>query len=270
MDCGRSPDHHLHKPPTGFARQHSEKERRRNDRAQGCRRCRVAGRPRRAAPAREGPHPDGRRAGAPAPGAALGPDRQGLPLRHRRRHPDPGRAVRRPLPAAGLPLHVRPQLPGRRPGQLLHRRHPGRPAAPPAGPRRDPDLVSQAPLEKLQAYKRRMGWRLGWVSAAPSDFNLDLGASSTQELTPPGGLPPIVAQNAAAAGTDVVGYLSEAPVVSVFTLQDGVVYQSYATTWRGVEFLMGYYPILDRMPKGRDEGDAWQLWLRRHDEYNSQ
>jgi predicted dithiol-disulfide oxidoreductase (DUF899 family) len=79
-----------------------------------------------------------------------------------------------------------------------------------------------------------------------------------------------VAQNAAAAGTDVVGYLSEAPVVSVFALQDGVVHQTYATTWRGVEFLMGYYPILDRMPKGRDEGDAWQLWLRRHDEYNSQ
>ena len=133
-----------------------------------------------------------------------------------------------------------------------------------------PVLVSQAPLEKLRAYKRRMGWRLGWVSAANTDFNFDFGASATQELTPPGGLPPIVAQNAAAAGTDVLGYLSEAPVVSVFTLQDGGVYQTYATTWRGVEFLMGYYPILDRMPKGRDEGDAWQTWLRRHDEYNSQ
>jgi predicted dithiol-disulfide oxidoreductase (DUF899 family) len=130
-------------------------------------------------------------------------------------------------------------------------------------------LVSQAPLAKLQAYKRRMGWRLPWVSAAPSDFNLDLGASATEQVTPPGegGLPPIVAQNAAAAGTDLVGYLSEAPVVSVFTLQDGAVYQTYATTWRGVEFLMGYYPILDRTPKGRDEGDAWQTWLRRHDEY---
>jgi predicted dithiol-disulfide oxidoreductase (DUF899 family) len=136
-------------------------------------------------------------------------------------------------------------------------------------------LVSQAPLAKLQAYKRRMGWRLPWVSAANTDFSFDFGASATEEqargLLPPGegGLPPIVAQNAAAAGTDVVGYLSEAPVVSVFALQDGVVYQSYATTWRGVEFLMGYYPILDRMPKGRDEGDAWQTWLRRHDEYNS-
>jgi predicted dithiol-disulfide oxidoreductase (DUF899 family) len=139
-----------------------------------------------------------------------------------------------------------------------------------------PLLVSQAPLEKLQAYKQRMGWRLPWVSAANTDFNFDFGASSTEEqvrgITPPGegSLPPIVAQNAAAAGTDVVGYLSEAPVVSAFALQDGAVYQTYATTWRGVEFLMGYYPILDRMPKGRDEGDAWQLWLRRHDEYNSQ
>jgi predicted dithiol-disulfide oxidoreductase (DUF899 family) len=138
-----------------------------------------------------------------------------------------------------------------------------------------PLLVSQAPLEKLQAYKQRMGWRLPWVSAANTDFNFDLGASSTEEqvrgITPPGegSLPPIVAQNAAAAGTDVVGYLSEAPVVSAFALQDGAVYQTYATTWRGVEFLMGYYPILDRMPKGRDEGDAWQVWLRRHDEYHS-
>jgi predicted dithiol-disulfide oxidoreductase (DUF899 family) len=117
-------------------------------------------------------------------------------------------------------------------------------------------LVSRAPLARLQAYKHRMGWRLPWVSAANTDFNFDLGASATAEQVPPGegGLPPIVAQNAAAAGTDVVGYLSEAPVMSVFTLQDGVVYQTYATTWRGVEFLMGYYPILDRAPKGRDEG----------------
>jgi predicted dithiol-disulfide oxidoreductase (DUF899 family) len=138
-----------------------------------------------------------------------------------------------------------------------------------------PLLVSQAPLEKLQAYKQRMGWRLGWVSAAPSDFNLDLGASTPEQqgqaiVPPQAGLPPIVAQNAAAAGTDIPGYLSQAPVVSAFALQDGAVYQSYATTWRGVEFLMGYYPILDRMPKGRDEDEGWQLWLRRHNEYGNQ
>ena len=132
-------------------------------------------------------------------------------------------------------------------------------------------LVSQAPLVKLQAYRQRMGWRLPWVSAANTDFNVDFGASAPQEQVPPGegGLPPIVGQNAAAAGTDILGYLTQAPVVTAFTLQDGAVYQSYATTWRGVEFLMSYYPILDRTPKGRDEGDAWQLWIRRHDEYLS-
>jgi predicted dithiol-disulfide oxidoreductase (DUF899 family) len=134
-----------------------------------------------------------------------------------------------------------------------------------------PVLVSQAPLAKLQAYKRRMGWHLPWVSAAPSDFNVDFGASSTSRITPPaaGGLPSIVAQNAAAAGTDVPGYLTESPVVSAFVLDDGVVYQTYTTTWRGVEFLMSYYPILDRIAKGRNEGDGWQLWLRRHDEYGN-
>ena len=80
---------------------------------------------------------------------------------------------------------------------------------------------------------------------------------------------PLLHSNAAILADYRLAYLSEAPVVSVFALQDGVVYQTYATTWRGVEFLMGYYPILDRMPKGRDEGDGWQLWLRRHDEYGN-
>ncbi len=134
-------------------------------------------------------------------------------------------------------------------------------------------LVSQAPLDKLQGYKQRMGWSIPWVSSATTNFNFDLGVSYTPEqvresLTPgQATLPPIVAQNAAATGTDIAGYLSESPAVSVFTLQNGVVYQTYATTWRGVEFLMGYYPILDRVPKGRDEGEAFQTWIRRHDEY---
>jgi predicted dithiol-disulfide oxidoreductase (DUF899 family) len=69
------------------------------------------------------------------------------------------------------------------------------------------------------------------------------------------------------SGTDLLGSISEAPVVSAFALEDGAVYLTYATSWRGVEFLMGYYPILDRAPKGRDEGDAFQTWIRRHDEY---
>jgi predicted dithiol-disulfide oxidoreductase (DUF899 family) len=133
-------------------------------------------------------------------------------------------------------------------------------------------LVSRAPLARLQAYKQRMGWRLPWVSAADTDFNVDFGGSYTEEQVRSwgpldSGLPPIVRQNAAATGTDVPGYLSEAPAVSVFTLQDGAVYQTYASPARGVEFLMGYYPILDRVPRGRDEGDGFQTWIRRHDEY---
>jgi predicted dithiol-disulfide oxidoreductase (DUF899 family) len=133
-------------------------------------------------------------------------------------------------------------------------------------------LVSQAPVARLAAYKRRTGWSIPWVSAANTSFNFDFGGSCTQEqvrefLPPHGGLPPIVGLNAAATGTDIAGYLSESPATSSFALQDGVVYQTYAAAARGVGFLMGYYPILDRAPKGRDEGDAFQTWIRRHDEY---
>ena len=134
-------------------------------------------------------------------------------------------------------------------------------------------FVSQGPLEKLQAYKRRMGWSFPWVSSAGNDFNFDLGFSSSEEqarewVTPIlEQLPPIAARNASDAGTDVVGYLTESQGFSAFALDDGAVYHTYSTGGRGVEFVMGYYPILDRAPKGRDEGDGFQLWIRRHDEY---
>lgn len=134
--------------------------------------------------------------------------------------------------------------------------------------------VSRAPLEKLLAYKRRMGWSFPWVSSADSDFNFDFGFSRTEEQTREwikpmieAGTPPIVDHLASASGTDVVGYLSEGPGFSTFVLDEGAVYHAYSTTARGLEFLMGYYPILDRAPKGRDEEDSPQLWLRRHDEY---
>lgn len=136
-------------------------------------------------------------------------------------------------------------------------------------------FVSQAPLEKLQTYKRRMGWSFPWVSSAQSDFNFDLGFSSGEEQTREWAapmleqLPPIAGRNAREAGTDVVGYLTESPGFSAFVLDDGAVYHTYSTGARGVEFLMSYYPILDRAPKGRDEGDAFQLWIRRHDEYDA-
>jgi predicted dithiol-disulfide oxidoreductase (DUF899 family) len=137
-------------------------------------------------------------------------------------------------------------------------------------------LVSQAPLAKLLSYKRRMGWRLPWVSTSRTDFNFDLGFSHTEEegrevveqMMGSGALPPIVEQNARASGTDAAGYMTESPGFSTFTRDDDAVYHTYSTTWRGLEFVMGYYPILDHTPKGRDEGEAWQLWLRRHDEYD--
>ena len=120
-----------------------------------------------------------------------------------------------------------------------------------------------------------MGWSIPWVSSANTDFNFDFGASFSEqqvreELAPlEGSLPPIAPHNARASGTDVPTYITELFGASVFTLHDGAVYQTYATGGRGVEFLMGYYPILDRAPKGRDEDDGFQLWLRRHDEYES-
>jgi predicted dithiol-disulfide oxidoreductase (DUF899 family) len=134
-------------------------------------------------------------------------------------------------------------------------------------------FVSQAPLDRLQAYKRRMGWSIPWVSTARTDFNFDLGYSSTEEQTRDAvapiesQLPPIAAHNARATGTDLVGYLTQLFGFSAYVRDDGGVYLTYSTTGRGVEFLMGYYPILDRAPKGRDEGDEWQVWIRRHDEY---
>jgi predicted dithiol-disulfide oxidoreductase (DUF899 family) len=134
--------------------------------------------------------------------------------------------------------------------------------------------VSQAPLEKLQAYKRRMGWNMPWASAAPSDFNFDFGYSRTEEQTREAfapmleaGAPPGIEDNASSSGTDVTGYLTQGPGFSAFVLDDGAVYQTYGTTARGLEFLMGYYGILDRTPQGRNEGDASQVWIRRHDEY---
>jgi predicted dithiol-disulfide oxidoreductase (DUF899 family) len=137
-------------------------------------------------------------------------------------------------------------------------------------------FVSQAPLEKLQAYKRRMGWSFPWVSSAGSDFNVDLGFSSSEEQTRDWvepvleQLPPIASRNASDSGIDVVRYLTESQGFSAFVLDDGAVYHTYSTGGRGVEFVMGYYPILDRAPKGRDEGDGFQLWIRRHDEYEKE
>jgi predicted dithiol-disulfide oxidoreductase (DUF899 family) len=131
-------------------------------------------------------------------------------------------------------------------------------------------LVSRAPLEKLQAYKKRMGWNVGWASTAGSDFNRDLGFTHTEEELRPfleGEIPPAVEHMAKASGTDVTGFVTEGPGLSAYTLSDGVVYRTYVTTARGLEPAMGYYALLDRAPMGRDEAASQPVWLRRHDEY---
>jgi predicted dithiol-disulfide oxidoreductase (DUF899 family) len=131
--------------------------------------------------------------------------------------------------------------------------------------------ISRAPLEKLQAYKRRMGWSFPWASSHGSDYNFDLAISRPEEATREalaGGVPAVAVQLAEECGTEPTAYLSEAPVMSTYALENGTVYLTYSTTARGLEFMMGYYGFLDRTPLGRNEGDPPQLWMRRHDEYH--
>jgi predicted dithiol-disulfide oxidoreductase (DUF899 family) len=145
--------------------------------------------------------------------------------------------------------------------------------------------VSRAPLEKLQAYKRRMGWTFPWASSFGSDFNSDFSVGLTEEQQRQGGTEynyrrqgpwrpdpegngeGDVARMAAMTGTDVATYIRERPGMSAFALETGVVYHTYATYARGLDGLWGMYQWLDRAPRGRNETGVW--W-RRHDEYASQ
>jgi predicted dithiol-disulfide oxidoreductase (DUF899 family) len=133
-------------------------------------------------------------------------------------------------------------------------------------------LVSRAPLEKLLAYRDRMGWTIGWASTGESDFNRDLGFMHTREELKPfleGEIPVTVEQNARMCGTDAAGYVSEGPGLSAYALSDGTVYRTYVTTARGLDAAMAFYVLLDRTPKGRAEGATEPLWVRRHDEYEA-
>jgi predicted dithiol-disulfide oxidoreductase (DUF899 family) len=130
--------------------------------------------------------------------------------------------------------------------------------------------ISRAPLERLQDYKRRMGWNFPWVSSLGTDFNFDFNVSATEEQLAPfleGDVPAVVAQMAAACGTDPAGYLADQQGLTAFALSDGVVHHTYSAYARGVEILMGFYPLLDRAPLGRNEADSEEFWIRRHDEY---
>jgi len=144
--------------------------------------------------------------------------------------------------------------------------------------------VSRAPLVKLQAYKKRMGWTFPWASSADGEFNSDFSASFTEEEQRKGidynyeheePVAPISSRStsdgaskfAAMCGTDENTYIRERPGMSTFALEDGVVYHTYSTYARGLDGLWGMYQWLDRAPKGRNETGVW--W-RRHDEYESE
>jgi predicted dithiol-disulfide oxidoreductase (DUF899 family) len=133
-------------------------------------------------------------------------------------------------------------------------------------------LASRAPLERLLAYRDRMGWDIDWVSSDDNDFNRDIGFVNTEEQLRPwldsGNVPITVEENARMCGTDALGYVTEQPGLSVYVLDDGAIYRTYVTTARGLEVPgMAYYALLDRTPKGRDEPADEALWIRRHDEY---
>ena len=122
--------------------------------------------------------------------------------------------------------------------------------------------VSRAPLEKLDAYKRRMGWQFNWVSSLGSDFNFDFNVSFTDEQRAEG-----VEYNFEPIGDPGI---DELPGLSAFALEDGVVYHTYSSFARGGDVLMGIYQLLDRAPKGRnEEGMSFPMeWVRRKDEYD--
>lgn len=131
-------------------------------------------------------------------------------------------------------------------------------------------LASRAPLQKLLAFRERMGWGIDWVSSGVSDFNGDLGFLHTEEELKPfleGEIPLTVEQNARMCGTDAGGYVAEGPGLSAYALADGTVYRTYVTSARGLEPAMAFYGLLDRTPKGRDESASKPMWVRRHDEY---
>jgi predicted dithiol-disulfide oxidoreductase (DUF899 family) len=130
--------------------------------------------------------------------------------------------------------------------------------------------VSQAPLDKLLAFRERMEWGFDWASSHESDFNADYEHSLPREQAEAWvpDAPPQVTEFAEDCGTDAAGYMAQRPGLSVFALEDGEVYLTYATGARGLEVVMTYYGILDRVPHGRNEPAVGAPgWMRRHDEW---
>jgi predicted dithiol-disulfide oxidoreductase (DUF899 family) len=137
--------------------------------------------------------------------------------------------------------------------------------------------VSRAPLAKLEAYKKRMGWTFPWVSSHGSDFNFDFSVGFSEEEQLKSGIEynyrredawesGPTKQNAYGTGVDLATYLRERPGMSSFVLEDGVVYHTYSTYARGLDALWGMWQWLDRAPKARNPQKTGSWW-RRNDEY---
>ena len=123
--------------------------------------------------------------------------------------------------------------------------------------------VSRAPLEKLLAYRSRMGWSFPWASSFDNDFNFDFKVSSTEER-------PLLEYNFREVPEEMrQNGPGELPGMSTFIKQDGVVYHAYSAFARGLDAMWGMYQWLDRTPLGRNEQGANGGWLRRHDSYAS-
>jgi len=139
--------------------------------------------------------------------------------------------------------------------------------------------ISRGQLDKLQAYKKRMGWTFPWASSYGSDFNVDFAVGMTPAQQESGfdynfrtepGRPletPAPSEDALGTGTDWATYQRERPGVSAFALDDGVVYHTYSGYARSLDGLWGMYQWLDRAPLGRNEGEGG-IWWRRNDEYD--
>jgi predicted dithiol-disulfide oxidoreductase (DUF899 family) len=124
-------------------------------------------------------------------------------------------------------------------------------------------LASRSPLETLNAYKERMGWDVPWVSSGGTDFNRDFSAWTEEDRRNGTGWN---FGTESGAWVDVV-HDQELMALSVFELEDGVVYHTYTCYDRGTDVLSTTWQLLDRTPRGRDEG-AVPGWPRRHDEYD--
>jgi predicted dithiol-disulfide oxidoreductase (DUF899 family) len=141
--------------------------------------------------------------------------------------------------------------------------------------------ISRAPIRAIQEYKERMGWTFPWASSLDSEFNYDFNVSVSEEAQRSGeveynyresdltavleaGDEGPVGEMASKCGVDAATYTREAPGMSAFALEDGVVHHTYSAYARGLDALWGMYQWLDRAPRGRNETG---IWFQRRDEY---